>query len=93
MSRPETASKQASPEERAERAERALAEALAERNRLWGEVQRLSAAEQDAEHWRRRAQAIEATAWWRAGWPIRMWRWAQRNPGYALRALADRFDR
>ena len=46
------------PEERARRAEEALAAALDERNRLWDELQRRNSTEADAEYWRTRAQDI-----------------------------------
>ena len=59
------------PEERARRAEEALAAALDERNRLWEELQRRNATEADAEYWRTRTQDIERSRWWRAGFPLR----------------------
>ena len=59
------------PEERARRAEEALAAALDERNRLWDELQRRNSTEADVEYWRTRAQDIERSRWWRAGFPLR----------------------
>jgi hypothetical protein len=59
------------PEERARRAEDALAAAVEERNRLWAELQRKNATEADAEYWRNRAADIERSRWWRAGFPLR----------------------
>jgi len=59
------------PEERARQAEEALAVAVAERNRLWAELQRKSAVEAEAEYWRKRAADIERSRWWRAGFPLR----------------------
>jgi hypothetical protein len=67
------------PEERARRAEEALAAAVDERNRLWAELQRKTATEADAEYWRNRATDIERSRWWRAGFPLR----------YAKRFISD----
>jgi hypothetical protein len=58
-------------EERARRAEEALAAAVEERNRLWAELQRRNATEAEAEYWRKRAADIERSRWWRAGFPLR----------------------
>ncbi len=74
-------------------AEEALREALAERNRLWEELQRRSAAQQEALYWRRRAEELEASAWWRAGEPFRLAGRALREPAKALRAVARRLER
>ena len=62
---------QGSAEERAERAEEALREAVEERNRLWHELQERRSAEQDVAYWRERASDIERSRWWRAGFPLR----------------------
>jgi hypothetical protein len=70
MSEPEL-----SPEERARRAEQALEEALAERNRLWEQLQRRESVERDLEYWRGRAEGIEQSRWWRLGLPLR---WVKR---------------
>ena len=59
------------PEERARRAEEALAAAVEERNRLWAELQQKNATEADAEFWRGRAADVERSRWWRAGFPLR----------------------
>jgi hypothetical protein len=59
------------PEERARRAEEALAAATEERNRLWAELQRKNSAEAEAQYWRARASDIERSRWWRAGFPLR----------------------
>jgi hypothetical protein len=67
------------PDERARRAEEALEAAVEERNRLWEELQRKNATEAEAEYWRTRAQDIERSRWWRAGFPLR----------YAKRFLSD----
>lgn len=44
---------------------------LEERNRLWAELQRARALEREAEHWRSRALALEASITWRASEPLR----------------------
>jgi hypothetical protein len=54
------------------RTEEALAEAVAERNRLWEELQRREALEADLDYWRGRAADIERSRWWRAGLPLRL---------------------
>jgi hypothetical protein len=59
------------PEERARRAEEALAAAVEERNRLWAELQEKNATEADAEYWRERAESFERSRWWKAGFPLR----------------------
>jgi hypothetical protein len=66
-------------EERARRAEEALAAAVEERNRLWAELQRRNVTEAEAEYWRKRAADIERSRWWRAGFPLR----------YAKRFVSD----
>ena len=71
--------KEPDTEERARRAEEALAAAIDERNRLWDELQRTNAVEAEAEYWRERAEGIERSRWWRAGFPLR----------YAKRFLSD----
>jgi hypothetical protein len=79
-----------SVEDRAERAERALEEALEERNRLWEELQRRKSQEEDLAYWRGRAQDIERSRWWRAGRPLRLARCALQDPAVAFEALARR---
>jgi hypothetical protein len=59
------------PEERARRAEEALAAALEERNRLWAELQRRNVLDAEAEYWRKRANDLERSRWWQAGFPLR----------------------
>lgn len=58
-------------QERAERAESALAQALEERNRLWAELQRRTAKDREAEHWRRRLEGLEDSLSWRITLPLR----------------------
>jgi hypothetical protein len=70
--------------------EAALQEALAERNRLWEELQRRASVEEDLEYWRTRAQDIERSRWWRAGRPLRLAKRAMQDPADALEELARR---
>jgi Ribonuclease G/E len=58
-------------EERARRAEAALEEALAERNRLWEELHQRAANENELDHYRRLAATIETSASWRLTRPVR----------------------
>jgi hypothetical protein len=50
---------------------RSYEELLEERNRLWEELQRRNAMEEDLAYWRGRAADIERSRWWRAGEPLR----------------------
>ncbi len=76
------------PEERARRAEEALAEAIEERNRLWSELQRKNAVEADLAYWRRRATAIERSRWWKLGFPLRYAKKFRRDPAGMLEGRA-----
>jgi hypothetical protein len=71
-------------EERARQAERALEEAIAERNRLWDLLQRQRSLEQEAEYWRSYAQGIERSRWWRAGKPLRFLKRLVKDPAAAI---------
>jgi hypothetical protein len=71
-------------EERARRAEQALEEVLAERNRLWEELQRQRSLEQEAEYWRSYAAGIERSRWWRAGKPLRLLKRLRDDPAGTL---------
>jgi hypothetical protein len=82
-----------SPERRAREAEEALRQALAERNRLWEEVQRLRAGAEDAERSRERIERLESSAWWRAGAPLRLAGEALRDPARAFKAIGRRLER
>ena len=73
--------------------ERTLEEALAERNRLWEELQRQRALEQDVEYWRRRATDIERSRWWRAGKPLRLLKRLRQDPPGALEGWASALRR
>ena len=76
------------PEERGRRAEEALAAAVEERNRLWAELQRRNATEADAEYWRGRAEDIERSRWWQAGFPLRYVKRFVRDPAGMLEGRA-----
>lgn len=75
-------------EERARRAEEALAAAVEERNRLWAELQRRNATEAEAEYWRKRAADIERSRWWRAGFPLRYLKRFMSDPAGMLEGRA-----
>ena len=76
------------PEERARRAEEALAAAVEERNRLWAELQEKNATEADAEYWRARTEDIERSRWWRLGFPLRYAKRFKRDPAGMLEGRA-----
>jgi hypothetical protein len=76
------------PEERARRAEEALAEVMEERNRLWAELQSRKAAEADIEYWQSRASDIERSRWWRAGFPLRYAKRFAKDPAGMLEGRA-----
>ena len=80
------------PEERARRAEEALEEVVADRNRLWAELQRRNAVEADLEYWRGRAADIERSRWWKLGSPLRYMKRFKTDPAGRLvgRAAAIR---
>jgi hypothetical protein len=84
---------QGSAEERAERAEEALREAVEERNRLWHELQERRSAEQDVAYWRERASDIERSRWWRAGFPLRYVRRFLEDPAGMLEGRAHAIRR
>jgi hypothetical protein len=81
-------SEQGSAEERAERAEAALRDAVEERNRLWHELQERRSAEEDVAYWRKRASDIERSRWWRAGFPLRYVRRFLEDPAGMLEGRA-----
>jgi len=74
----------ADPHARAAEAEEALRQALAERNRLWAELGKRRATEEELAYWRRRAQDIERSRWWRAGRPLRLLKRFSADPVAAL---------
>jgi hypothetical protein len=71
--------------------EDALAEALAERNRLWEELQSRIAQERELEYWRKRALDMERSVSWRITAPLRLLKRAAGDPEGALRAVVRRF--
>jgi hypothetical protein len=77
-----------SPEERARRAEEALAEVTRERNELWAELQSRNAAEADIEYWQNRASDIERSRWWKAGFPLRYAKRFVKDPAGMLEGRA-----
>jgi hypothetical protein len=76
------------PEERARRAEEALEEVIAERNRLWAELQRRNAMEADLDYWRGRAADIEQSRWWKIGFPLRYMKRFKKDPAGMLEGRA-----
>ena len=80
-------------DERARRAEEALAVAIEERNRLWAELQRKNALEADLEYWRNRAADIERSRWWRLGAPLRIAKKFRRDPAGMLEGRAAKIRR
>jgi hypothetical protein len=62
-------------EEHARRAEEALEEALAERNRLWAELQSRTAQDRELEYYRREVERMKRTLSWRITAPLRIARW------------------
>ena len=64
-------------------------ELLAERNRLWAELQHRNASDADLAYWRGRATDIERSRWWRAGRPLRILKRLREDPpGMLERAAA-----
>jgi hypothetical protein len=80
-------------EERAARAEQALQEALAERNRLWAELQRQRSAEEDLMFWRSRVEDIERSRWWRMTAPFRLAKRVLADPPGTMEVLAFQLRR
>lgn len=78
-----------SAEERAERAEAALEEALAERNELWAELQRRVSAENELAHYRNAYHHLVHSRSWRLTAPLRSGRWFFRQ----IPELGRRFRR
>jgi hypothetical protein len=78
----------ADPEERARRAEEALEEVVADRNRLWAELQRRNAMEADLDYWRGRATDIEKSRWWKLGFPLRYAKRFKKDPAGMLEGRA-----
>ncbi len=80
--------------DRATRAERALEEVTAERNRLWAELNRNAAMNHEVEHYRRLVTQMESSRSWRLTAPLRaVVEWARDLRALARKAarfLADR---
>lgn len=64
--------------------QQAYDELLAERNRLWEELQRQRSLEQEAEYWRDYAAGIERSRWWKLGKPLRLAKRLRENPAQTL---------
>lgn len=77
-------------EERARRAEAALEEALAERNRLWEELHRRAARDDELEHYRSLVASMEGSASWRLTKPVRDAKRLALTGRSAARSLAAR---
>jgi hypothetical protein len=65
---------QLSAEERAERAERALAAALDERNDLWAELERRKANDEELAYWRSAYEDLRVSLSWRLTRPLRVFK-------------------
>ena len=74
------------PETRAQRAEEALAQALAERNELWAQLQTRNAQDRQLEHQQRVIEAMATSLSWRITAPLRLVKRAG-GPLAALRKL------
>jgi hypothetical protein len=61
---------------------------LAERNRLWEELQRRRSLEQEAEYWRSYAAGIERSRWWKLGKPLRFVKRLREDPSKTLDEVA-----
>ena len=80
------------PETRAQRAEEALAQALAERNELWAQLQTRNAQDRQLEHQRRVIEAMQTSVSWRITAPLRLVKRAG-GPFAALRKLLAKLGR
>jgi hypothetical protein len=81
------------PEERLERAEAALQDALRERNALWAQLQTRTAEERHVEHLQRVIAAMEGSLSWRITAPLRVLKRLLGSPGATLRAVRSRLGR
>ena len=79
-------------DERLARAEAALAEALAERNRLWDELNRRKACEEELEHQYRVVASLTSSASWRMTAPLRRASRVSRDPLGAAKRLYRRIE-
>jgi hypothetical protein len=79
------------PEQRTQAAEAALQEALAERKRLWDELNRLKAAQCEEKHYRFMYEQVVSSVSWKLTRPLRTMKWlALELPRRARRFLASR---
>lgn len=78
-------------EQRAQTAEAALEEALAERNRLWEELHRQKADAREAEHYRFLYEQLIHSSSWKITAPLRTTKWLVRElPRRARRFFVSR---
>ena len=77
-------------EDRVRELEAALEEAVAERNRLWDELQRRKAAEHEVEALRRELADVTGSVSWRLTAPLRRAKRLARDPRGALKRLGRR---
>ena len=80
------------PETRAQRAEQALAQALAERNELWAQLQTRNALDRQLEHQQRVIEAMTTSLSWRITAPLRLVKRAG-GPLATLRKLLAKLGR
>jgi hypothetical protein len=78
----------AAQDETLARTEAALQEALAERNRLWEELQQRKAVEADLAFWRAKAEGYERSRWWKLGLPLRVAKRVLEDPPGTLDIIA-----
>jgi hypothetical protein len=79
------------PELRAQAAEAALQEALAERNRLWDELNRLKASRREDDHYRFKYEQVVGSVSWKVTRPLRTAKWLVLElPRRARRFFASR---
>jgi hypothetical protein len=74
-------------EERAERAEAALEEALAERNRLWDELHKRASQERELLHYKKAYHTLVHSKSWRITAPLRGLTWFGRSLPDMVRKL------
>jgi hypothetical protein len=74
-------------ERRLHRAEAALAETLAERNRLWHEVHRRAAVDEELEYYRTAMHQLHSSLSWRITRPLRTSKWFVRQGPELYRRL------
>jgi hypothetical protein len=74
-------------ESRLRRAEAALEETFTERNRLWHEVHRRAAVDEELEHYRSAVHQLHTSLSWRITRPLRTSRWFVRQSPELYRRL------